>query len=163
MDKFVEFVIGDGPNNRYALLCSQCHSHNGMALPEDFEYTTFRCAYCYTVNPARRNTTITAQNVYKLPNLQVKAPPIVKEITDGGGSVEPCVVMPAPEQSEGSESESEMVEEEEEEEEGELDSTIHQPPPEKDLADMLNETDLLNDTDLKDTSLHEAETVDTGC
>ena len=77
--------------------------------------------------------------------------------------MEPCVVMPAPEQSEESESESEMVEEEEEEGEGELDSTIHQPPPEKDLADMLNETDLLNDTDLKDTSLHEAETVDTGC
>ena len=42
MDKFVEFVIGDGPNNRYALICSQCHSHNGMALQEDYEYMTFR-------------------------------------------------------------------------------------------------------------------------
>ena len=30
--------MGDGPNNRYALICSQCHSHNGMALKEEFEY-----------------------------------------------------------------------------------------------------------------------------
>ena len=71
MDKFVEFVIGDGPNNRYALICSQCHSHNGMALAEDFEYTTFRCAYCYTVNPARRNNPIGQRGIYKLPNIQV--------------------------------------------------------------------------------------------
>ncbi|RMX42274.1 hypothetical protein pdam_00009862 [Pocillopora damicornis] len=38
MDKLVEYLVGDGPNNRYALICSQCHSHNGMALKEEFEY-----------------------------------------------------------------------------------------------------------------------------
>ena len=46
--------MGDGPNNRYALVCSECHSHNGMALRDEFEYLTFRCAYCYTVNHARK-------------------------------------------------------------------------------------------------------------
>ena len=50
----VEYLVGDGPNNRYALICSSCHSHNGMALGDEFEYITFRCAYCYTLNPARR-------------------------------------------------------------------------------------------------------------
>ena len=34
----MEYLVGDGPNNRYALICSQCHSHNGMALKEEFEY-----------------------------------------------------------------------------------------------------------------------------
>ena len=47
--------MGDGPNNRYALVCSSCHSHNGMALRDEFEYISFRCAYCYHLNPARRN------------------------------------------------------------------------------------------------------------
>lgn len=47
--------MGDGPNNRYALICSQCHSHNGMALKEEFEYIAFRCCYCYQLNPAKKH------------------------------------------------------------------------------------------------------------
>lgn len=50
----VELLVGDGPSNRYALICKQCASHNGMALKEEFEYLTFRCCYCYSVNPARK-------------------------------------------------------------------------------------------------------------
>lgn len=38
VDKLVEYVVGDGPNNRYALICRQCDSHNGMALKEEFEF-----------------------------------------------------------------------------------------------------------------------------
>jgi hypothetical protein len=38
MDKLVEFIVGDGPANRFALICRQCASHNGMALQEEFEY-----------------------------------------------------------------------------------------------------------------------------
>jgi len=91
VDKFVEFVIGDGPNNRFALICSQCHSHNGMALAEDYEYTTFRCAYCFTVNPARRNTPL-EQRVYRLPNMQVKAPEIIKQLTNGDEEEEGAVI-----------------------------------------------------------------------
>jgi endoplasmic reticulum junction formation protein lunapark len=34
----MEYLIGDGPQNRYALICAQCQSHNGMALREEFEY-----------------------------------------------------------------------------------------------------------------------------
>jgi hypothetical protein len=50
----VEYLVGDGPNNRYALICHDCHSHNGMALRDEFEYTSFRCAYCFQLNPARK-------------------------------------------------------------------------------------------------------------
>ena len=52
MLQVVEFLVGDGPNNRYALICKKCHSHNGMALLDEFEFLTFRCAYCFHVNPA---------------------------------------------------------------------------------------------------------------
>uniref|UniRef100_A0A8C6TC57 Endoplasmic reticulum junction formation protein lunapark n=1 Tax=Neogobius melanostomus TaxID=47308 RepID=A0A8C6TC57_9GOBI len=54
VDRVLEFLVGDGPGNRYALICQQCLSHNGMALKEEFEYTAFRCAYCYFLNPAKK-------------------------------------------------------------------------------------------------------------
>jgi hypothetical protein len=38
LDRLMEYLIGDGPQNRYALICAQCQSHNGMALREEFEY-----------------------------------------------------------------------------------------------------------------------------
>ena len=38
MDRMVEYLVGDGPANRFALICKQCQSHNGMALKEEFEY-----------------------------------------------------------------------------------------------------------------------------
>jgi hypothetical protein len=53
-DKLLDFVIGEGPNNRYALICKSCHFHNGMALKEEFEYICFRCAYCLFYNEARK-------------------------------------------------------------------------------------------------------------
>ncbi|KAK2906066.1 hypothetical protein Q8A73_010009 [Channa argus] len=54
MDRVIEYLVGDGPQNRYALICQQCLSHNGMGLKEEFEYIAFRCAYCYFLNPARK-------------------------------------------------------------------------------------------------------------
>merc|ERR1712018_362744 len=54
MDRVVEYLVGDGPNNRYALICRQCQSHNGMALKEEFEYIAYRCCYCHYWNPARK-------------------------------------------------------------------------------------------------------------
>jgi hypothetical protein len=38
LDKILDFLIGEGPNNRYALICKSCHFHNGMALREEFEF-----------------------------------------------------------------------------------------------------------------------------
>lgn len=31
-DKLVDFLVGDGPSNRYALICQKCFSHNGNNL-----------------------------------------------------------------------------------------------------------------------------------
>jgi hypothetical protein len=53
VDRFVDYLVGDGPSNRYALICRQCQSHNGMALKEEFEFIAFRCCYCFTWNPPR--------------------------------------------------------------------------------------------------------------
>ncbi|GLD67512.1 protein lunapark isoform X2 [Lates japonicus] len=54
MDRVIEYLVGDGPQNRYALISQQCLSHSAMALKEEFEFIAFRCAYCYFLNPARK-------------------------------------------------------------------------------------------------------------
>ncbi|XP_018575350.1 endoplasmic reticulum junction formation protein lunapark-A [Anoplophora glabripennis] len=54
LDKMVDYLVGDGPSNRYALICKRCNNHNGMSLKEEFEYLSFRCCYCSASNPARK-------------------------------------------------------------------------------------------------------------
>ncbi|XP_066593400.1 endoplasmic reticulum junction formation protein lunapark-B [Prorops nasuta] len=54
MDRLVDYLVGDGPSNRYALICCQCGSHNGMALKEEFEYLSFRCWNCNFWNAAKK-------------------------------------------------------------------------------------------------------------
>lgn len=54
VEKVVDYMVGDGPNNRYALICIHCYSHNGMALKDEFEFIAFRCCYCRGFNPARK-------------------------------------------------------------------------------------------------------------
>jgi hypothetical protein len=58
LDKMVDYLVGDGPSNRYALICKTCSSHNGMALKEEFDYLSFRCCYCLSFNPARKKRPI---------------------------------------------------------------------------------------------------------
>uniref|UniRef100_A0A914DG39 Endoplasmic reticulum junction formation protein lunapark n=1 Tax=Acrobeloides nanus TaxID=290746 RepID=A0A914DG39_9BILA len=54
LDKLVDYIIGDGPNNRYALVCANCHTHNGMALAEEFNYMAYFCYKCNFFNPSKR-------------------------------------------------------------------------------------------------------------
>ncbi|CAD5112837.1 DgyrCDS2049 [Dimorphilus gyrociliatus] len=54
IERVMEWIVGDGPQNRYALICKKCISHNGMALKEEFEYISFRCCYCFYMNEARK-------------------------------------------------------------------------------------------------------------
>lgn len=58
VEKFVDYLVSDGPNNRYALICKFCHSHNGMALKDEFDYLNFRCCFCNNFNPARKQKPI---------------------------------------------------------------------------------------------------------
>lgn len=54
VEKMVDYIIGDGPSHRFAMVCRECHKHNGMALEEEYFFTPFQCVYCNTLNPARK-------------------------------------------------------------------------------------------------------------
>ncbi|XP_023859428.1 endoplasmic reticulum junction formation protein lunapark-A isoform X2 [Salvelinus sp. IW2-2015] len=93
MDRVIEYFVGDGPQNRYALICQQCLTHNGMALKEEFEYVAFRCAYCYVLNPARK----TRPQAPRLSEVTAEAKtPSHAPIPTSPTPVEPAPVEPAP-------------------------------------------------------------------
>jgi len=78
MDKLMDYLVGDGPENRYALICQQCHSHNGMALKDEFEYLHFRCCYCYFLNPARKQRPFAPKMEFFTPLSKTKQAQAVK-------------------------------------------------------------------------------------
>uniref|UniRef100_A0A3Q2QIQ4 Endoplasmic reticulum junction formation protein lunapark n=1 Tax=Fundulus heteroclitus TaxID=8078 RepID=A0A3Q2QIQ4_FUNHE len=90
VDRVIEYLVGDGPQNRYALICQQCLSHNGMALKEEFEYIAFRCAYCYFLNPARK----TRPQAPRLPEIpaELKMPVAEAPSTSSSAAAEPGTV-----------------------------------------------------------------------
>lgn len=53
IEKVVDWVVADGPDNRFALICRYCYGHNGMSLAEEYETINFRCCYCYNLNTAK--------------------------------------------------------------------------------------------------------------
>lgn len=56
-DRLLDTIIGDDRFSKYALICQQCYTHNGLVLPEDFESTQYVCPNCHFLNPARRPKT----------------------------------------------------------------------------------------------------------
>lgn len=54
LDKLVDFMVGEGPSARYALICQKCHQHNGLIAMDELDFTPFVCMYCNYGNPARK-------------------------------------------------------------------------------------------------------------
>lgn len=54
IEKMVDYLVGDGPSSRFAMICQHCLMHNGMALQEEYEYSPFRCAFCGVYNHAKK-------------------------------------------------------------------------------------------------------------
>lgn len=82
-DRILQKVVGDGPNERYALICRACGSHNGMALEEEFEFLSYRCAFCSFFNPARKQR-VAVQSIL-MQNLNLMA---IKNTSDRDSSEE---------------------------------------------------------------------------
>ncbi|XP_022218434.2 endoplasmic reticulum junction formation protein lunapark-B [Drosophila obscura] len=53
VDRIVDFIVGDTPI-RYGMICKECDGHNGMLPEDEYVYTSFRCAFCNALNPARK-------------------------------------------------------------------------------------------------------------
>ncbi|KAM0687379.1 hypothetical protein COBT_001383 [Conglomerata obtusa] len=50
LDKIASIVLGDDPAKMYALICENCHYHNGLRHPDDYEIAKFYCFNCNYLN-----------------------------------------------------------------------------------------------------------------
>ncbi|KAL3073317.1 hypothetical protein niasHT_038674 [Heterodera trifolii] len=58
VDRVLDFLMGESINSRYALICAHCHTHNGMALLEEFKSLSFFCYKCNGFNASKNELTM---------------------------------------------------------------------------------------------------------
>ncbi|XP_020242481.1 uncharacterized protein At2g24330 [Asparagus officinalis] len=52
--RIAALLVGEDPSQCYALICGNCHMHNGLARKEDYPYVTYYCPHCHTLNGSRQ-------------------------------------------------------------------------------------------------------------
>ncbi|EHA8589204.1 hypothetical protein COCNU_scaffold008549G000010 [Cocos nucifera] len=52
--RIAALLVGEDPTQCYALICGNCHMHNGLARKEDFAYITYYCPHCGALNGSRQ-------------------------------------------------------------------------------------------------------------
>ncbi|KAK9671705.1 hypothetical protein RND81_12G049000 [Saponaria officinalis] len=53
LSRIAALLVGEDPTQCYALICGNCHMHNGLASKEDFPYVTYICPHCHALNGPR--------------------------------------------------------------------------------------------------------------
>lgn len=54
--RLAALLVGEDPTQSYALICGNCHMHNGLAKKEDFAYITYYCPHCQALNQPKQST-----------------------------------------------------------------------------------------------------------
>uniref|UniRef100_A0A2P2IQB8 Lunapark zinc ribbon domain-containing protein n=1 Tax=Rhizophora mucronata TaxID=61149 RepID=A0A2P2IQB8_RHIMU len=52
--RIAALLVGEDPTQSYALICGNCHMHNGLVRKEDFPYITYYCPHCNALNQPKR-------------------------------------------------------------------------------------------------------------
>ncbi|KAK4277096.1 hypothetical protein QN277_015147 [Acacia crassicarpa] len=53
--RIAALLVGEDPTQSYALICGNCHMHNGLARKEDFPFITYFCPHCQALNKPRNS------------------------------------------------------------------------------------------------------------
>ncbi|VAI58712.1 unnamed protein product [Triticum turgidum subsp. durum] len=51
--KIAALLVGEDPSQSYALICGNCHMHNGLARKEDYPHVTYYCPHCHALNTSK--------------------------------------------------------------------------------------------------------------
>jgi phage FluMu protein Com len=54
--KIAALLVGEDPSQSYALICGNCHMHNGLARKEDYPHITYYCPHCRALNTSKQST-----------------------------------------------------------------------------------------------------------
>ncbi|KAB5553520.1 hypothetical protein DKX38_010831 [Salix brachista] len=52
--RIAALLVGEDPTQSYALICGNCHMHNGLARKEDFPFITYYCPHCRALNQPKQ-------------------------------------------------------------------------------------------------------------
>ncbi|KAF5461504.1 hypothetical protein F2P56_017593 [Juglans regia] len=53
--RIAALLVGEDPTQSYALICGNCHMHNGLARKEDFPFITYYCPHCHALNRPKQS------------------------------------------------------------------------------------------------------------
>ncbi|XP_030475049.1 uncharacterized protein At2g24330-like [Syzygium oleosum] len=53
--RLAALLVGEDPMQSYALICGNCHMHNGLARKEDFPFITYYCPHCRALNQPKQS------------------------------------------------------------------------------------------------------------
>ncbi|XP_062163908.1 uncharacterized protein At2g24330 [Alnus glutinosa] len=53
--RIAALLVGEDPTQSYALICGNCHMHNGLARKEEFPYITYYCPHCHALNKPKQS------------------------------------------------------------------------------------------------------------
>ncbi|KAE9603741.1 hypothetical protein Lal_00001969 [Lupinus albus] len=53
--RLAALLVGEDPTQSYALICGNCHMHNGLARKEDFLFVTYYCPHCQALNKPKQS------------------------------------------------------------------------------------------------------------
>ncbi|XP_010525836.1 PREDICTED: uncharacterized protein At2g24330 [Tarenaya hassleriana] len=56
ISRIAALLVGEDPTQSYALICGNCHMHNGLARKEDFPYITYYCPHCQALNRPKNHS-----------------------------------------------------------------------------------------------------------
>ncbi|CAN1132179.1 Uncharacterized protein At2g24330 [Linum perenne] len=82
--RLAALLVGEDPAHSYALICGNCHMHNGLARKEDFPFITYYCPHCHALNQPKQSAPVSGLST---PNLNQFKPgsiaTVEEEINDG--------------------------------------------------------------------------------
>ncbi|KAI7747034.1 hypothetical protein M8C21_020294 [Ambrosia artemisiifolia] len=53
--KIAALLVREDPTESYALICGNCHMHNGLARKEDYPFITYYCPHCHALNKPKNS------------------------------------------------------------------------------------------------------------
>ncbi|XP_047161182.1 uncharacterized protein At2g24330-like [Vigna umbellata] len=79
--RIAALLVGEDPTQSYALICGNCHMHNGLSRKEDFPFITYYCPHCHALNKPKHS-----DEHISLPNTDSPKADDGKELQKAGAS-----------------------------------------------------------------------------
>ncbi|KAJ8758744.1 hypothetical protein K2173_000465 [Erythroxylum novogranatense] len=81
--RIAALLVGEDPTQSYALICGNCHMHNGLARKEDYPYITYYCPHCRALNQPKQPAEHVSGSI--APNLSTLRSEVSAEATKRAG------------------------------------------------------------------------------